>query len=162
VIGYLGRGSTVGARRAHLEAAVAALGTRVAVLRSSSVYETEPVGEILDQPPFLNAALRVETDLEPRALLAACKAAEREVGRTPTVRHGPREVDVDLLLLGEEPVRDAGLRVPHPEMTSRRFVLVPLLELDPELVVPGAGRAADALALLEGQAVRLAGPPLLP
>jgi len=125
------------------------------------VYETEPVGEVPDQPPFLNAALRIETTLPAQELLAAAKAAEREVGRTPTVRHGPREVDVDLLLLAGEPVAAERLVVPHPELARRRFVLVPLLELDPELVIPGAGPAASALAAVTGQAVRLAGPPLV-
>ncbi len=162
VIGYLGLGSNVGDRRAHLEAAVAALASAVAVEASSSVYETEPVGEVPDQPPFLNAAVRIETAQRAHELLATCKAVERQVGRTRTVRHGPREVDVDLLVLGDEPIATEGLVVPHPELATRRFVLVPLLELDPELVIPGAGPAAGALAALTGQAVRLAGPPLLP
>jgi len=165
-LGYLGLGSNVGDRRAHLQAAadlLPAYGVRV--LASSSVYETEPVGEVLDQREFLNAVLRVETALGAEALLDACKAVERERGRVLAgeagyLRHGPRPLDVDLLLLGEQPYTSKRLTLPHAQVTARRFVLVPLLELAPELVVPGRGRAADALAALEGEAVRLAGPPL--
>jgi 2-amino-4-hydroxy-6-hydroxymethyldihydropteridine diphosphokinase len=137
----------------------------VVVLASSSVYDTEPVGLVLDQPEFLNACIRVRTELEPEALLDACKAVERELGRVAGgVRHGPRPIDVDLLLLGDETYRSKRLTLPHEQVTSRRFVLVPLLELAPELSVPGAGRAADALAALgvlgDEDGVRRAGPPL--
>jgi len=165
--GYLGLGSNVGDRRANLQAAVDLLpGHGVAVLASSSVYETEPVGEVLDQRDFYNACIRIETALEPDELLAACKAVEQELGRTLEgqpgyVRHGPRPIDVDLLLLGDREYRSDRLTLPHAEVTARRFVLEPLLELAPDLVVPGAGRAADALAALgEPEAVRRAGPPL--
>jgi 2-amino-4-hydroxy-6-hydroxymethyldihydropteridine diphosphokinase len=163
VIGYLGLGSNVGDRRGHLKAAAERLpGHGVTVLAASSVYDTEPVGEVLDQPEFLNAVVRVSTSLDPEALLDACKAVERELGRVASgVRHGPRPIDVDVLLLGDETYRSERLSLPHEQVTSRRFVLVPLLELDPELVVPGVGRAAEALAALgEGQDVRCAGPPL--
>jgi 2-amino-4-hydroxy-6-hydroxymethyldihydropteridine diphosphokinase len=165
--GYLGLGSNVGDRRANLQAAVDALGTQgVPVVGASSVYETEPVGEVLDQRDFYNACVRIETSLEPEALLDACKAVERELGRTLAgqagyVRHGPRPIDVDLLLLGDREYRSERLTLPHAEVTARRFVLVPLLELAPDLVVPGAGRAADALSALgDAESVRLAGPPL--
>jgi 2-amino-4-hydroxy-6-hydroxymethyldihydropteridine diphosphokinase len=161
--GFLGLGSNVGDRRANLRAAAAALPDHgVEVLASSSVYETEPVGEVLDQRAFFNACLRVRTALEPEALLDACKAVERALGRAPGgVRHGPRPIDVDLLLLGDETYRSERLTLPHEQVTSRRFVLVPLLELAPDLVVPGDGAAADALAGLgPGQDVRRAGPPL--
>jgi 2-amino-4-hydroxy-6-hydroxymethyldihydropteridine diphosphokinase len=165
-VGYLGLGSNVGERRANLQASVELLWAHgVIVLVSSSVYETEPVGEVLDQRPFLNACLRVETALTPEGLLDACKAVEKALGRTLAgedgyVRHGPRPLDVDLLLLGDVVYESERLRLPHREVTSRRFVLEPLLELAPRLVVPGAGPAAAALAALEGQAVRRAGPPL--
>jgi 2-amino-4-hydroxy-6-hydroxymethyldihydropteridine diphosphokinase len=162
-IGYLGLGSNVGDRRANLQAAVEELWTHgVMVLASSSVYETEPVGEVLDQRDFYNACVRIETKLEPEALLDACKEVERALGRAPGgARHGPRPIDVDLLLLEDERYESERLRLPHREVTTRRFVLVPLLELDPELEVPGAGRAADALdALGPGQDVRRVGPPL--
>ena len=161
--GYLGLGSNVGDRRAHLQAAVDALPrVGVRVLASSSVYDTEPVGEVLDQPDFLNACIRVQTDLEPEALLDACKAVERELGRVAGgPRHGPRPIDVDLLLLGGATYRSERLSLPHEQVTSRRFVLEPLLELAPDLVVPGAGSAAAALAALrDDAAVRRAGPPL--
>jgi len=133
------------------------------VLASSSVYETEPVGELPDQRDFLNACVRVETGLEPERLLDACKAVERELGRAPGgVRHGPRPIDVDLLLLGDTEHRSERLVLPHPEVTSRRFVLVPLLELDRELALPDGTALRDALAALgPGQDVRRAGPPLL-
>ena len=163
-MGYLGLGSNVGDRRANLQAAVDALPRHgVDVLASSSVYDTEPVGEVLDQPDFLNACLRVRTALDPEALLDACKAVERELGRAAGgVRHGPRPIDVDLLLLGDETYRSERLSLPHEQVLQRRFVLVPLLELEPGLVVPGGGAAADALERLaeEEGAVRRAGPPL--
>lgn len=162
--GFLGLGSNVGDRRAHLEDAVARLPSfGVAVLRSSSTYDTEPVGLVLDQPDFLNACIEVETSHRPAELLEACKAVEREVGRQPGgVRHGPRVVDVDVLLLGDLEWSSERLTLPHPEVRSRRFVLVPLLELDPELRLPGGDRLAGSLAALGGgQDVRLAGPPLI-
>jgi 2-amino-4-hydroxy-6-hydroxymethyldihydropteridine diphosphokinase len=163
VIGYLGLGSNIGDRRGHLQAAANALPDRgVEVLQSSSVYDTDPVGLVLDQPSFLNACVRTRTSLGPEELLDACKAVERAVGRAAGgVRHGPRMIDVDLLLLGSETYRSDRLALPHPEVSARRFVLVPLLELDPELTLPG-GERLDALlaALGAGQAVRLDGPPL--
>ncbi len=166
VIGYLGLGSNVGDRRAHLQAAADALGAHGArPLASSSVYETEPVGEVLEQREFFNACLRVETAHGPEALLDACKAVERELGRPAGGRrHGPRPIDVDLLLLGDREHRSDRLALPHAEVTSRRFVLVPLLELDLGLATPDGRRLADALVLLGGwggdQGVRRAGPPL--
>jgi 2-amino-4-hydroxy-6-hydroxymethyldihydropteridine diphosphokinase len=165
-VGYLGLGSNVGERRSNLQASVELLWAHdVIVLASSSVYETEPVGEVLDQPPFLNACLRVETALGPEGLLDACKAVEKALGRPLTgedgyLRHGPRPIDVDLLLLGERRYASERLTLPHREVTSRRFVLEPLLELAPRLVVPGAGPTAKALARISGQGVRRAGPPL--
>ena len=162
--GYLGLGSNEGDRLASLRAARAALRQHgVEVTASSSVYETAPQGEVTDQPDFLNACLRVRTELEPEALLDACKRIERELGRAPGgVRHGPRPIDVDVLLLGDREYRSERLTLPHAEVTSRRFVLVPLLELDPELRLPDGAALRDALAALPpGQDVRLAGPPLL-
>ena len=161
--GYLGLGSNVGDTRAHLAAAIAALPQHGVTVRAcSSLYETEPVGLILDQPDFLNAALRIETALGPEELLDACKAVEREVGRAAGgPRHGPRVIDVDLLLLGDLTYRSQRLALPHAETASRRFVLVPLLELDPELTLPDGTRLGDTLAALPaGQDVRRAGPPL--
>ncbi len=162
--GYLGLGSNVGDRLAHLEAAVAELPRHgVEVLGSSSVYETDPVGEVLEQRSFYNACLRVCTAHDPEELLDACKAVERELGRTGSaVRHGPREIDVDLLLLGGLSYRSERLSLPHPSVSERRFVLVPLLELEPGLCLPDGARLADALqALGAGQAVTRAAPPLV-
>ncbi len=164
MVGYLGLGSNIGDRRGHLGAAVAALGTHgVEVLASSSVYETEPVGLVLDQPEFLNACLRIETELGPEELLHACKACEREVGRPAGgIRHGPRVIDVDLLLLGELEYSSPRLTLPHAEVSSRRFVLVGLLELEPELGLPSGEPLADRLSTLSaGQAVRRVGPALV-
>jgi 2-amino-4-hydroxy-6-hydroxymethyldihydropteridine diphosphokinase len=165
-VGYLGLGSNVGDRRAQLRAAVDVLRRHgVRVLASSSTYETEPVGEILDQPDFLNACLRITTIHGPEELLDACKAVERELGREhgPHVRrHAPRPIDVDVLLLGELDVASERLRLPHPEVMSRRFVLIPLLELDPGLATPDGRPLADALAQLDPAVrVRLVGPPLV-
>jgi len=164
VIGYLGLGSNVGDRRANLQRAIELLAARgVAVLASSSTYDTDPVGEVLDQPDFLNACVRIDTELGPEDLLDACKDVERELGRDLEggVRHGPRPIDVDLLLLGDEPYRSARLSLPHEQVLRRRFVLVPLLELDLGLATPGGARLADALARLPlDEGVRRAGAPL--
>jgi 2-amino-4-hydroxy-6-hydroxymethyldihydropteridine diphosphokinase len=118
VTAYLSLGSNVGERRANLQAAVDRLKERITVLRSSSVYDTEPVGEVLDQPEFLNACLEIETDLEPLALLDVCKAVEAQVGRTATVRHGPRVIDVDVLLLGDTTLRHERLNLPHEDLAT--------------------------------------------
>jgi 2-amino-4-hydroxy-6-hydroxymethyldihydropteridine diphosphokinase len=131
----------------------------VKVIAASSVYETEPQGEILDQPDFLNAALAIETELGPEELLDASKAVERELGRKPGgPRHAPRPIDVDVLLLGDVEHRSERLTLPHAEVTSRRFVLEPLLELDPDLALPDGARLADALPALMDQRVRSTGP----
>jgi len=164
-VGYLGLGSNVGDRRANLQAATAALRAHgVRVLASSSTYDTDPVGDVLDQPAFLNACLRIETALAPEELLDACKAVERELGRQLDegyVRHGPRPIDVDLLLLGDAAYRSERLSLPHEQVTARRFVLIPLLELDFELATPDGTRLADCLARLGlDEGVRRAGPPL--
>jgi 2-amino-4-hydroxy-6-hydroxymethyldihydropteridine diphosphokinase len=165
--GYLGLGSNIGDTRAHLAAAIAALPEHgVQVLACSSLYETEPVGLVLDQPDFLNACVRIETDLGPEDLLDACKAVEREVGRAAGgPRHGPRVIDVDLLLLGDLEYSSERLTLPHAETGSRRFVLVPLLELDPDLTLPSGQRLADTLVALgepeQIQSVRRVAPPLM-
>jgi 2-amino-4-hydroxy-6-hydroxymethyldihydropteridine diphosphokinase len=162
-VGYLSLGSNVGERREHLQAATDELRRRgIEVEAASSVYDTEPVGLVLDQPEFLNACLRIATDFGPEALLDACKATERAVGRRPGIRHGPRVIDVDLLLLGKIKLVSERLTLPHPEVTARRFVLVPLLELDPALALPDGTPLSAALeALGPGQAVRRAGAPLV-
>lgn len=156
-IGYLGLGSNVGDSAGHLRAALALLEAEgIEVEAVSSGYVTEPVGEILDQPDFLNAAARIRTELEPEDLLDACKRVEAERGRQFDLpRHSPRPLDVDLLLLGDLELSTARLTLPHREVTTRRFVLVPLLELDPELALPDGTRLTDALAALgPGQRVK--------
>jgi 2-amino-4-hydroxy-6-hydroxymethyldihydropteridine diphosphokinase len=131
----------------------------VRVVGASDVYETEPQGEVTDQPDFLNACLEVETELGPEELLAACKEVERALGREPGgPRHGPRPIDVDVLLLGDLEHRSERLTVPHRDVLRRRFVLVPLLELDPGLSLPDGTSLAAALERLEGQRVRRVGP----
>jgi len=159
----LGLGSNVGERRAHLQAAADALpAAGVSVIASSSTYDTDPVGEVLEQPSFLNACVLVRTALEPLELLAAVKALERELGRSAQgVRHGPRTIDIDVLLLGELTLRDPRMTLPHEQLSQRRFVLIPALELDFDLRLPGGARLADALAALPvDEGVRWAGPPL--
>jgi 2-amino-4-hydroxy-6-hydroxymethyldihydropteridine diphosphokinase len=166
VVAHLGLGSNVGDRRAQLQAAADALAARgVRTVASSSTYETDPVGDVLDQPAFLNACLAVETTLEPEALLDGVKDVERALGRVTEgpgyVHHGPRPIDVDVLLYGGREHRSDRLTVPHPALLQRRFVLIPLLELDFALATPAGIRLADALAALPvTEGVRRAGAPL--
>jgi 2-amino-4-hydroxy-6-hydroxymethyldihydropteridine diphosphokinase len=157
--GYLGLGSNEGDRLRNLRAARNALVlNEVAVEAASSVYETAPQGEVLDQPDFLNAAVRVRTALGPEELLDAVKAVERDLGREPGgVRHGPRPIDVDVLLLGDLVYTSDRLSLPHPEVMSRRFVLEPLLELDPDLALPDGTPLAPRLHEVRDQPVRRAG-----
>jgi 2-amino-4-hydroxy-6-hydroxymethyldihydropteridine diphosphokinase len=158
--GFLGLGSNVGDRRGHLRAAIDLLREHgVEVTGVSSTYETEPVGEILDQPDFLNAAVRIGTALAPEKLLGVCKAIEVAQGRMMGgPRHGPRPLDVDLLLLGDLQLATERLTLPHPQVTSRRFVLVPLLELEPDLGLPDGTSLRDALERLgEGERVERVG-----
>jgi 2-amino-4-hydroxy-6-hydroxymethyldihydropteridine diphosphokinase len=154
-VGYLGLGSNEGDRLGNLRAARAALADRgIEVTGASSVYETAPQGEVTDQPDFLNACLRIRTDLDPESLLDLCKQVERELGREPGGRrHGPRPIDVDLVLLGDLEYRSDRLTLPHAEVTSRRFVLEPLLELEPALALPGGTPLADSLAAVANQPV---------
>ena len=157
--GFLGLGSNVGDRLANLRAARDVLDRHgVTVARSSSAYETEPQGEVLDQPDFLNAAIEIETELGPEELLDTCKAVERELGREQGgPRHGPRAIDVDLLLLGDLEYQSDRLSLPHREVLTRRFVLAPLLELDPDLTLPDGTSLAAAADALEGQRVEPVG-----
>lgn len=159
--GYLGLGSNVGDRAENLRSAIRLIGRHGAEVEAvSGGYETEPVGEITDQPDFLNAVARIRTALEPVALLDVCKTVEAEQGRMfGGPRHGPRTLDVDLLLLGEIELATDRLTLPHREVTTRRFVLVPLLELDPELELPDGTRLRDCLDRLGvGQRVESVGP----
>ena len=158
-LGYLGLGSNEGDRLYNLRAARDSLPAHgVAVVAASSVYETAPQGEVLDQPDFLNACLRIRTALGPEELLDAAKAVERDLGRAAGgVRHGPRPIDVDVLLLADLAYSSDRLTLPHREVTSRRFVLEPLLELDPALALPDGTLLAGALDAVLDQPVRRAG-----
>jgi 2-amino-4-hydroxy-6-hydroxymethyldihydropteridine diphosphokinase len=161
-VGYLGLGSNVGDRESQLRSAIQDLGRHdVQIEAVSSLYETEPVGEFLDQPDFLNAAVRIRTSLEAEQLLDLCKAIEAEHGRAlGGPRHGPRPIDIDLLLLGEIELNTDRLTLPHPEVTARRFVLLPLLELDPDLRLPDGTELQAALdGLGPGQRVDRVAPP---
>jgi 2-amino-4-hydroxy-6-hydroxymethyldihydropteridine diphosphokinase len=153
--GYLGLGSNVGDRLANLRAARKSLGRHgVEVVASSSVYETAPQGEVTDQPDFLNACVEIRTELEPEALLDLCKRVERELGREAGgPRHGPRPIDVDLLLLGDLTYSSERLTLPHAEVASRRFVLEPLLELDPDLRLPAGPALRELLPAVADQRV---------
>ena len=157
---FLGLGSNLGDRLENLQRAVALLGERNAsVLRSSRVYETEPVGP--DQPDFLNAVVEVETDLDPRGLLETCLQVEWAMGRVRHERWGPRVIDVDVLTYDDREIHEPGLDVPHPRMHERGFVLVPLLEISADPILPG-GRSVNALRIDPGMlsGVRPFAPPL--
>lgn len=134
---FLGLGSNVGDRLRFLQKAVGAVGglSATSVIRSSTVYETEPVGE-KEQPDFLNAALEIESDLAPEELFLRLKEIEKNLGRTQTTRWGPREIDIDLLYYGHLIIEAENLRIPHPEVARRRFVLTPLAELAPDFMDP--------------------------
>ena len=138
-VAYVGLGANIGPREVTLLRAVDLLAEAdgVEVLAVSQLRETDPVG-MVDQPPFLNGAARIDTSLPPRALLELLLQIERSLGRVREERWGPRTVDLDLLVYGDETVDEPGLRVPHPRLRERRFALEPLAELDPELVVPGS------------------------
>lgn len=156
----LALGSNLGDRHENLRQAVAELEARdVRLLRASSVWETPPVPA--DQPRYLNAAIAVETALDPHALLATVKAIEHDLGRRPGRRWGPRPIDIDILFYGEETFATDDLTVPHPRIAERAFVLVPLAEvLDGPLPVLGE-TAAALLAKVDATGVERIGP-LLP
>jgi len=133
---YLGLGSNVGDRESRLRNAIASLGRHgVTVLRTASLYLTEP-RDFIDQPWFLNTAVETATDLKPRVLLDACLAIEREAGRARDATKGPRPIDIDVLLYGTEVIDTPELTIPHPRYVERRFVLVPLAELQPDFRDP--------------------------
>ena len=147
---YVGLGANLGPREITLLRAVDLLAAAdgVEVVAVSQLRETEPVG-VVDQPPFLNGAVAIETSLAARELLDVLLETERELGRVRGERWGPRTVDLDLLVYGEETLDEPGLRVPHPRLAERRFALEPLADLDPALAVPGLGDVSAALAALD-------------
>jgi 2-amino-4-hydroxy-6-hydroxymethyldihydropteridine diphosphokinase len=147
---YVGLGANLGPREVTLLRAVDLLAAAdgVEVVAVSQLRETEPVG-VVDQPPFLNGAVAIETSLTARELLDVLLETERELGRVRGERWGPRTVDLDLLVYGEETLDEPGLRVPHPRLAERRFALEPLADLDPALALPGLGDVSTALAALD-------------
>ena len=151
ITAYVGLGSNQGRTRETIERALALLDEHesIRLCGVSSLRETEPVG-YLDQPRFLNGSARLATELAPRELLGVLLDVERTLGRIREgPRYGPRTIDLDLLLYGDLTIDEPGLTVPHPRLHERRFVLEPLHELDPELVVAGRGRVADLLSKLD-------------
>jgi 2-amino-4-hydroxy-6-hydroxymethyldihydropteridine diphosphokinase len=147
---FVGIGSNLGDREENLARAIELLSVdeHIKVAAVSEIRETEPVGPVV-QGPFLNGAIRIETDLAPRELLERLLAIERSLGRVPRERYGPRTIDLDLLLYGDEVVDEPGLSVPHPRLHERRFALEPLSDLAPSLEIPGQGPISALLAELE-------------
>lgn len=149
VVAFVGLGANLGDAAATLRSALDALARvpGIRLVRASSLYST-PAWGLEQQPDFVNAAAMIETTLQPHALLEALLRLEREFGRDRDagLRWGPRTLDLDLLLYAELCLDDAGLTLPHPHLHERAFVLVPLLELDPEVVIPGRGLARDAVS----------------
>lgn len=156
-LSYIGVGSNVGGRSDFCRRAVIALGESagVEVDAVSSLYETSPIGGP-PQRSFVNLVVRVSTELNPRGLLQVCKRIEQTLGREPSeIRWGPRVIDLDILTFGDEKIGEPDLEIPHPRMTGRRFVLVPLLEIDPDAADPWGMRYADFLGEAEGEVLLL-------
>jgi len=149
---FVGIGSNLGDSESQIASALELLAAEdgVELVAVSTLRETEPVG-YLDQPSFLNGAAQVETDLPPRRLLERLLAIEARLGRVRGAgpRFGPRTIDLDLLLYGDETIGEPGLSIPHPRLAERRFALEPLAELAPELEIPGLGPVQALLAELE-------------
>jgi len=156
---YLSLGSNLGDRSANLRAAIERLGEAGAIRSVSGFYETEPV-EFRDQPWFLNCVVALETSDSPEALLQRALAIEQEMGRLRMKDKGPRSIDIDILLFGDRVVEERGLKIPHPAMHQRRFVLEPLAEIAPEALHPLLRKTARELLadLPAGQVVRLLEP----
>jgi len=146
---FVGIGSNLGDRETNLERALELLAAEdgIEIAAVSEIRETEPVGPV-EQGLFLNGAARVETSLAPRALLACLLTVENRLGRVREERWGPRTIDLDLLLYGDEQIDEPGLSVPHPRLHERRFALEPLADLDPGLEIPGQGPLSTLLAKL--------------
>ena len=144
VTAYLGLGSNLGDREVNLREALSLLCQGESLIALSSVYETEAWG-YTSQPPFLNLVCALETRLSPHELLELAHGVERELGRVPTFRYGPRTMDVDILLYGNEVVQTPDLQIPHPLISQRAFVLVPLAEIAPGLAHPSLGKSITEL-----------------
>ena len=151
---YVGLGGNIGEVRQTLHSALAALGgiPGTYLVRASSLWRTAPVGHS-DQPDFINAVAALDSTLAPHALLDALLALEQRFGRKRSFANAPRTLDLDLLLHGSALVSGPCLTLPHPRMHERAFVLAPLIEIDPDCIIPGHGRAADCLARITGQPI---------
>ena len=141
---HIALGSNLGDRAANLARATDLMDEVIQISAASSIYETPPWG-VIDQPRFLNQVIKGCTTLAPINLLYELKAIERLMGRRETVRYGPRIIDLDILLYGHRVIQYNRLQVPHPRMLERAFVLVPLAEVSPGLVIPGSGQAVETL-----------------
>jgi 2-amino-4-hydroxy-6-hydroxymethyldihydropteridine diphosphokinase len=141
---FLSLGSNLGDKKANMERALHLLPPQVEVTSLSSTYETEPWG-FLDQPTFLNQVLEGETNLSPLELLKHVKDIEKKIGRKPGRRFGPRLVDIDILLYGGQRINEVGLTIPHKRMKERAFVLIPLNEIAPKLIIPGLSLTINEL-----------------
>ena len=143
---FVALGSNLGDREANLARALLRIDDELGLVACSTFVETDPVG-VTDQPRFLNAVAELRTDVPPRELLERLLEIERELGRDRSnqARWGPRTIDLDLLLYGDEKIDEPGLTVPHPRLAERRFVLEPLHELDPDLALPDGRRVRDLL-----------------
>ena len=154
IMAYLGLGSNLGNRRQNLQTTVIRLRHQSVFLeRASSLYETQPIG-FTEQPPFYNAVIAVRLGLTARQLLAVIADIEQGLGRRRTVRWGPRSIDIDILLYGNKTVAEPDLQIPHPRLHERAFVLVPLAELVPELILPDGSRIAGLLAAIDSSGVK--------
>ncbi len=158
VVAYLSLGSNMGDRLAHLRGAIDMVGEShgVRIKRFSSVYETEPVG-VVEQADFYNMVIEIETELLPRELLGLAHEIEASLKRKREVRWGPRTIDIDILLYDELAIDEEGLKIPHSEMLNRAFILIPLAEIEPDVLLPGNGSVGRYLDKVAGQRVKKIG-----